>query len=154
VPALAAASAPAGTSWQGANPGQEAAWGPSGTREKPTGLGIVNLRTREMRIEAQTPSGSGLWHVHGSPDGRWAVGDDFTRRLVLVDRRNGRMRLLSTGHRDTARDHPHPTFSPDGKRIQIQSAMLAPDGRAMNIVVITVPEAWQNEPLVPTDVVR
>jgi oligogalacturonide lyase len=61
---------------------------------------------------------------------------------------------LSTGHRDTARDHPHPTFSPDGKRIQIQSAMLAPDGRAMNIVVITVPEAWQNEPLVPTDVVR
>ena len=154
VPALAAASAPAGTSWQGANPGQEAAWGPSGTREKPTGLGIVNLRTREMRIEAQTPSGSGLWHVHGSPDGRWAVGDDFTRRLVLVDRRNGRMRLLSTGHRDTARDHPHPTFSPDGKRIQIQSAMLAPDGRAMNIVVITVPEAWQNEPLAPTDVVR
>ena len=154
VPALAAATAPAGTSWQGANPGQEAAWGPSGTREKPTGLGIVNLRTREMRIEAQTPSGSGLWHVHGSPDGRWAVGDDFTRRLVLVDRRNGRMRLLSTGHRDTARDHPHPTFSPDGKRIQIQSAMLAPDGRAMNIVVITVPEAWQNEPLAPTDVVR
>ena len=154
VAALPSASAPAGTSWQGANPGQEAAWGPSGTREKPTGLGIVNLRTREMRIEAQTPSGSGLWHVHGSPDGRWAVGDDFTRRLVLVDRRNGRMRLLSAGHRDTARDHPHPTFSPDGKRIQIQSAMLAPDGRAMNIVVITVPEAWQNEPLAPTDVVR
>jgi oligogalacturonide lyase len=38
-----------------------------------------------MRIEAQTTSGSGLWHVHGSPDGRWAVGDDFARRLFLLD---------------------------------------------------------------------
>lgn len=59
------------------------------TREKPAGLAIVNLRTREMRIEAQTPSGSGLWHVHGSPDGRWAVGDDFARDLYLPDRRSG-----------------------------------------------------------------
>jgi oligogalacturonide lyase len=140
VPALAPAAV-SGTSWQGANPGQEAAWGPSGTREKPTGLGIVNLRTREMRIEAQTPSGSGLWHVHGSPDGRWAVGDDFSRRLYLVDRKSGQMRVLSAGHRDTARDHPHPTFSADGKRVQIQSAMLAPDGRAMNIVVIRIEDA-------------
>ncbi len=133
------------TSWEGRNPGQEAAWGPSGTRERPTGLGIANLRTREMRIIGQTPSGSGLWHVHGSPDGRWAVGDDFSRHLYLIDRRNGRMRLLSGGHKDTARDHPHPSFSPDGKKIQIQSAMLSADGRAMNIVVIAVPEAWQAE---------
>lgn len=133
------------TSWEGRNPGQEAAWGPSGTRERPTGLGIANLRTREMRIAGQTPSGSGLWHVHGSPDGRWAVGDDFARNLYLIDRRNGRMRLLSGGHKDTARDHPHPTFSPDGKKIQIQSAMLSADGRAMNIAVIPVPEAWQAE---------
>lgn len=141
----AAPSAPAGTPWQGANPGQEADWGPSGTREKPSGLGIVNLRTREMRIEAQTPAGSGLWHVHGSPDGRWAVGDDFARNLYLLDRRSGRLRLLSAGHQATARDHPHPSFSPDGRRIQIQSAMLSPDKRAMNIVVIPVPEAWQAE---------
>jgi oligogalacturonide lyase len=144
VPAHAAQAASA-TSWEGANPGQEAAWGPSGTRARPTGLAIVNLRTGAMRIEAQTGSGSGLWHVHGSPDGRWAVGDDFSRSLYLVDRRDGRMRLLSSGHRETARDHPHPTFSADGRRIQIQSAMLAPDGRAMNIVVIHVPEAWMAE---------
>ncbi len=32
-----------------ANPGQEKTWGPSGTREKPTGIGIVNLRTREQQ---------------------------------------------------------------------------------------------------------
>lgn len=126
----------------GANPGQETAWGPSGTREKPTGLGIVNLRTREMLIEGQTKSGSGLWHVHGSSDGRWAVGDDFGRNIYLIDRHTKEMILLSTGHRPTAADHPHPTFSPDGTRIQIQSAMLSTDKRTMNICIIPVPEEW------------
>ena len=126
----------------GANPGQEVAWGPSGTREKPTGLAIVNLRTREVIIEGQTESGSGLWHVHGSSDGRWAVGDDFARNIYLIDRHTKEMRLLSTGHRPTAADHPHPTFSPDGTRIQIQSAMLSADKRTMNICIIPVPEDW------------
>ena len=84
VPGLPKAGAPAGTDVQGANPGQDSAWGQTGTREKPTGLAIVNLRTREMTIAGQTPSGSGLWHVHGSSDGRWAVGDDFDRNLYLL----------------------------------------------------------------------
>lgn len=131
-----------GTGVGGINPGQDAAWGPSGTREKPTGLGIVNLRTREMRIVGQTPSGSGLWHVNGSADGRWAVGDDFTRNIYLIDRHTGEMLLLSTGHKATAADHPHPTFSADGTRIEIQSAMLSADNRSMNICIIPVPDSW------------
>lgn len=126
----------------GANPGQEPEWGPSGTREKPTGLAIVNLRTREMVIAGQTPSGSGLWHVSGSPDGRWAVGDDFARSIYLIDRKTSEMILLSAGHKATAQDHPHPTMSPDGTKIQIQSAMLSEDGRSMNICIIPVPEQW------------
>ncbi|MBD2723634.1 TolB-like translocation protein [Hymenobacter armeniacus] len=132
----------AGSAVSGANPGQEAAWGPSGTREKPTGLGIVNHRTREMTIVGQTPSGSGLWHVSGSPDGRWAVGDDFSRSIYLIDRHTREMRLLSTGHKETAADHPHPTMSPDGTKIEIQSAMLSADGRSMNICIIPVPQEW------------
>lgn len=124
------------------NPGQETDWGPSGTREKPTGLGIVNLRTREMIIAGQTPSGSGLWHVHGSSDGRWAVGDDFARNIYLIDRHTREMILLSAGHKATAADHPHPTFSPDGTRIQIQSAMLSADNRSMNICIVPVPADW------------
>jgi oligogalacturonide lyase len=132
----------AGTDVGGANPGQDAAWGPSGTREKPTGLAIVNLRTRETIIAGQTKSGSGLWHVSGSPDGRWAVGDDFTRNIYLIDRHTSEMILLSTGHKATAGDHPHPTMIPDGTKIQIQSAMLSADGRSMNICIIPVPEAW------------
>lgn len=124
------------------NPGQESNWGASGTREKPTGLAIVNLRTREMEIVGQTPSGSGLWHVHGSSDGKWAVGDDFSRSLYLIDRKTKEMKLLTTGHKETAADHIHPTFSHDGTKIQIQSAMLSEDNRSMNICIVNVPNDW------------
>ena len=141
IPGVAKDTAP-GTPVGGANPGQEAEWGPSGTREKPTGLGIVNLRTREMMIVGQTPSGSGLWHVNGSSDGRWAVGDDFSRSIYLIDRHTREMIMLSTGHKPKAADHPHPTFSPDGTRIEIESAMLSADARSMNICIIPVPEDW------------
>ncbi len=124
------------------NPGQEVGWGPSGTREKPTGLGIVNLRTREMIIAGQTASGSGLWHVNGSSDGRWAVGDDFSRSIYLIDRHSREMIMLSTGHKTTASDHPHPTFNADGTKIEIQSAMLSEDNKSMNICIIPVPGEW------------
>lgn len=131
-----------GTDVGGANPGQDAEWGNAGTREKPTGLAIVNLRTREMTIAGQTPSGSGLWHVHGSSDGRWAAGDDFSRSVYLIDRRTHEMTMLTTGHKTTAADHTHPTFSADGTRIEIQSAMLSEDGRTMNICIVPVPKDW------------
>jgi oligogalacturonide lyase len=103
---------------------------------------VINLRTRQMQIVGQTASGSGFWHVNGSSDGRFVAGDDFSRSLYLIDRRNHEMMLLTTGHKTTAADHPHPTFSPDGTRIEIQSAMLSPDGRTMNICIVPVPEAW------------
>lgn len=133
-----------GTDVKGANPGQEADWGPSGTREKPTGLGIVNINSREMTIAGQTPEGSGLWHVNGSGDKRFAAGDDFSRSLYLIDRKTHEMIMLTTGHKTTAADHPHPTFSPDGTRIEIQSAMLSEDNRSMNICIVPVPEKWLN----------
>ncbi|MEO5909951.1 MAG: hypothetical protein ABIP95_03640, partial [Pelobium sp.] len=131
-----------GTEVGGANPGQDVAWGPSGTREKPTGLGIVNINTREMTIVGQTPSGSGLWHVNGSADGRFAVGDDFARNIYLIDRHTHEMILLSAGHKDTAADHPHPTFNHDGTEIEIQSAMLSENNKSLNICIIPVPAEW------------
>lgn len=133
-----------GTDVNGVNPGQDMAWGDCGTREKPTGLGIVDVNTREMSIAGQIPSGSGFWHVNGSADKHFVVGDDFERNIYLIDRRTHEMILLSTGHKATAADHPHPTFSPDGTKIQIQSAMLSADNRTMNICVISVPEKWLN----------
>jgi oligogalacturonide lyase len=131
-----------GTNMNENNPGQEAAWGPSGTREKPTGLAIVNIRTREMVIAGQIPHGSGFWHVSGSSDGRFLVGDDFDRNLYLINRITHEMILLTAGHKRTARDHVHPTFSPDGTKIEIQSAMLSEDNRSMNICIVPVPEEW------------
>ncbi|MFV8271236.1 hypothetical protein ACNQGP_15050 [Flavobacterium sp. GT2N3] len=124
------------------NPGQESNWGATGTREKPTGLAIVNLRTRQMIIAGQTKSGSGLWHVHGSADGRWAVGDDFSRSLYLIDRKTNEMMMLTTGHKETAADHIHPTFNKEGTKIQIQSAMISEDNRTMNICIVNVPKEW------------
>ncbi|MFG6487619.1 TolB family protein [Roseateles sp. BYS78W] len=142
IPGVVDPTRAAGTAVEGANPGQDDAWGNTGTREKPTGLAIVNLRTREVNLVGQTPSGSGLWHVHGSPDGRFATGDDFGRSLYLIDRKTHEMIVLTAGHKTTARDHIHPTFSPDGRKIEIQSAMLAADGREMNICIVPVPQSW------------
>jgi oligogalacturonide lyase len=131
-----------GTGVYGVNPGQEKAWGPSGTREKPTGLAIVNINTREMTIVGQTKSGSGFWHVSGSSDKRFAVGDDFARNLYLINRETHEMMLLTTGHKPTASDHVHPTFSPDGTKIEIQSAMLSDDNKSLNICIVPVPKKW------------
>lgn len=46
------------------------------------------------------------------------------------------MMLLSTGHKTTAADHPNPTFSPDGTKIQIQSAMLSADNRSVLFIYL------------------
>jgi oligogalacturonide lyase len=70
------------------------------------------------------------------------MGDDFARNIYLIDRQKNEMILLSAGHKTTASDHPHPTFSPDGTRIEIQSAMLSENNRSMNICIIPVPEDW------------
>lgn len=129
-------------------PGQEADWGNSGTGERPSGLGMVNLRTREMRIVGQVPVGDpgrSVWHVHASADGRWAVADDFQYRLWIVDRKNGEMALLADlGHKTRASDHIHPTFNADGTKIQVQTAMLSEDGTSLNICVVPVPKSWLN----------
>jgi len=67
---------------------------------------------------------------------------NFNRNIYLMDRRNSEMMLLSAGYKTTAADHPHPTFSADSTRILIQSALIAPDDRNLDLVVIPVPPAW------------
>ena len=114
-------------------------WGPSGTKEYPTGIAVVNMRTRELTLEGQVP-GDNFWHVAGSLDGHWVAGDDFARELWLIDRHTGERILLTAGHKTTARDHVHPTFKPDGTEVEIQSAMLSDDGRSMNICIVRLPQ--------------
>ena len=123
----------------------ESEWGPSGTRKTPTGLALINLNTNEVSLEGQIPEGNGFWHVHGSADKRFLAGDNSSRNIYLISRKTHEMMLLSGGHKTTAADHPHPTFSHDGTRIEIQSAMLSEDGKSMNICIIPVPKKWLKE---------
>ncbi len=115
-------------------------WGPGGIRMKPSGLGVINLRTNEMVIAGQVPKGGSFWHVTGSSDGKWLAGDSFDRNIYLIDRETSQLTLLSAGHNRKAPDHPHPSFSPDGTRIQVQSSFLSEDGSAMHICVIRLPD--------------
>jgi oligogalacturonide lyase len=103
----------------------------------------------EMRVygqvDDQPPGGrgtGGFWHSNGSADGRWLVGDTFAGNVWLIDRHNGAMTMLTTDHKMRP-DHTHPTFSPDGKRILIQSGLLS-DGKSLNLMTVVIPEYLQN----------
>jgi oligogalacturonide lyase len=119
-------------------------WGISGTYEHPTGVAIVNLRTRELRIVGQVPAwskGRSDWHVAGSEDGRWAASDDFQYEVWLYDRHSGEVNLLA-GPQKTGADHIHPTFNREGTKIEIQSALISKDNRSLNIAIVPVPKTF------------
>ncbi|WP_168207577.1 PD40 domain-containing protein [Microlunatus elymi] len=115
--------------------------------QKPSGVCVVDLRTGAMRVLGQAP-GQGFWHCNGSPDRRWAVADDFTGNVTLIDRRSGELTVLTTDHKMRP-DHTHPIFSPDSKRVLIQSGRPT-DGRALDLMLIDIPAALQGrEPALP-----
>jgi oligogalacturonide lyase len=126
--------------------GPEPSYGTAGTWEHPTGVGIINLRTRQMRIVGQVPLWSGGrsdWHVAGSADGRWAASDDFKYEVWLYDRHNGETIMLA-GPQNAGADHIHPTFNAEGTKIEIQSALISQDKRSLNICVVPVPKSLLN----------
>ena len=124
--------------------GPEPSFGTAGTWEKPTSVGIINLRTRQMRIAGQVPIWSGgrsNWHMAGSADGRWAACDDFKYELWLFDRHNGEAIQL-TGPQKVGADHTHPTFNAEGTKIQ--SALISKDNQSLNICVLPLPKSLLN----------
>jgi oligogalacturonide lyase len=123
-------------------------------RQQPTGIMVVNLRdgtvenlgqpdsyynsTKPERysdpnIPAEARPG-GFWHNAVTYDRRFAAADDFDGNIHLIDRKTGGRTLLSTGHRMRP-DHAHPSFSPDGSRLLIQSGMLT-DGERLALMII------------------
>lgn len=81
---------------------------------KPHGIGYISINNRSLNILSQKK----YWHVGGSPDGKWAVGDNFEGEIYLINADTGRARLLTQGHRPLgATVHPHPSFSPDGSSV-------------------------------------
>lgn len=130
-------------------------------RQVPTGILVVNLRDNSVEHLGQIPiedfkrtalagfndpnipkdetSTGGYWHNAVTYDGRFAAGDDFDGNVHLIDRRTGARTLLTTGHRMRP-DHTHPSFSPDGSRLLIQSGRQT-DGRTLALAIVPVPEA-------------
>jgi len=114
-------------------------------RLRPTGIAVINLRNDQMKIlgqmEETMPNGGtgGYWHVNGSPDGKWAVGDNFQGSIYVLDRKTGEQVLLTTDHKMRP-DHTHPIFGPDSKRVLIQSGHLS-DGQHLDLMTVTIPEA-------------
>jgi oligogalacturonide lyase len=128
-------------------------------RQRPTGIMVVNLRNgtvenlgqpdsyynRQPPLEfddANIPRQNlgGFWHNAVTYDRRFAAADDFDGNVHLIDRRTGKRTLLTTGHRMRP-DHAHPSFSPDGTRLLIQSGLLTDGARLSLIVVHTGVEA-------------
>jgi oligogalacturonide lyase len=113
-------------------------------RERPTGVAVVNLRTNRMNIIGQIDEAiaadrpGGFWHCNGSSDGRWAVADTFKGDIYVIDRHTGERTLLTTDHKMTP-DHAHPIFSPDNKRVVIQSGRLT-DGVSLDLMSVTLPD--------------
>lgn len=115
-------------------------------RAKPSGVAVINLRTNHMKIFGQvedSPAGGrstgGYWHCNGSPDGQWLAGDTFAGNVWLIHRPTGTQTLLTTDHKMRP-DHAHPTFSPDSKRLLIQSGNLS-DGESLDLLILQVPAA-------------
>ena len=118
-------------------------------RTKPTGLFSIDIRTDEVRVLGQVDvkgtvrgrdglvDGQGFWHCNGSPDGKWAVGDTFAGNVYLIYVPTGEITLLTAGHKD-APDHPHPSFSPDSKKVEIESGMFH-DFKNLNLLEIAIP---------------
>src|SRR5688572_30001041 len=125
-------------------------------RQRPTGIMVVNLRDgtvenlgqpdsyynskkleqySDPNIPAEARPG-GFWHNAVTYDRRFAAADDFDGNIHLIDRKTGRRTLLSTGHRMRP-DHAHPSFSPDGSRLLIQSGMLT-DGLRLSLMTVPV----------------
>lgn len=114
-------------------------------RAKASGIAVINLRTNHMKIYGQvedSPAGGrstgGYWHCNGSPDGQWLAGDTFAGNIWLIHRATGTQTLLTTDHKMRP-DHAHPTFSPDSKRVLIQSGNLS-NGASLDLLVLQVPE--------------
>ncbi len=109
-------------------------------RQHMSGVVVVSLRdgTTENLGQTNWADGRSFWHSGATPDGRWGLADDWNGTVWLLDRRNGQRTMLSTGHQMKP-DHNHGDFSPDGRRILIQSGMLS-GGTRLDLMTVPLPD--------------
>ena len=107
-------------------------------QDKPSGVGVVDLRTKKMLLLGQTGLGADCaWHCTGTSDGKWVAIDTHRGSIYALRRANGERVLLTAGHPEKP-DHTHPIFSPDGKRILIQTGVLD-NGKSLDLMTVDVP---------------
>jgi oligogalacturonide lyase len=107
-------------------------------QEKPTGVAVVDLRTNRMLLLGQTGlSVDCAWHCTGSPDGQWASLDTRRGCVFVIRRANGERIRLTAGHPQRP-DHTHPIFSPDSKRVLIQTGIFN-GGESLDLITVDVP---------------
>lgn len=93
----------------------------------------------KMDVIAQYPA----WHTHGSPDGNWAMGDDFDRNIWLVNVAAKERRLLSQGHLGEGfKTHPHGSFTPRNRAVVFTSSRNGTE----DIFLAEIPD-WSSLPL-------
>ena len=62
--------------------------------------------------------------------------------MLNIARKSMKLYFMRNSKTDTIPTTPGDTMSPDGTKLEIQSAMLSADNRTMNICIIPVPEQW------------
>jgi oligogalacturonide lyase len=99
-------------------------------RTNQTGLYSLNIRTNKPTFHGQT-DGGGFWHCNATPDQKFIVTDTFDGKLYRINSKNNEdITLLTQGHRQqsispfTSEAHLHPSVSPDGKWVLINSSLL------------------------------
>jgi len=93
------------------------------TERYPSTIEAVDVDTGALRIVARRGS---YWHCCASPDGTRIISDTNwpQRGLVLIDVATGREQILCWPGESggaPAWGHPHPSFSPDGRRVLYNS---------------------------------
>lgn len=110
-------------------------------RKKPSGLFSINVRTNKLQPLGQLDYGSGFWHCGGTSDGKWAAVDNFEGEVYLINCKTGERTLLTANH-IMKPDHTHPSFSPDNKRVYIQSGHFS-NGEKLALMLIDIPASME-----------
>ncbi len=86
-------------------------------------FGIASMRDGDH--EALLLAESRYWHVVSTPDQRFAVADTMEGSVYVVDLARAQDKLLTQGHMsDPTKTHPHPSVSPDGRRVLFMSNLF------------------------------
>ena len=117
---------------------------------------VVDVKTGVTRILAPGswwPTGTdeeiaklNYWHCAGSDNGRWVVADNWHGDITVIEGKNARPIVLTTGHRTYGKgEHPHVGWDRKGEQVIFTSHKLGNP----NVCVATIPKAMQDANTTP-----